>query len=198
MGTRLRSGIAVLLGVCFCSVAFAADNGAKAVKGSKQAKQPRVGAERAKVIVSAYKALILTKPADKTCKDADSACRIDITAYPTTGKDGEPLCYLQLPEKITFDKKAASGTKDKAITWKLDPNNLEVEFHDKYGILLVNPGPNSQTEVKSPRTDQYTFEAIHHREKANKAAYIPIVTFKAGPNATEGVCATSDPQIVND
>ena len=141
-------------------------------------------------IIQDYRSVIFANP--QSCGNAD--CSVDITlAFPLV--DGKEVCVATIPPVITFTDSV--GGAPKTITWNVITGGRIIEFHSAHGILVVDDA-KSQIKPDNARTGPVTFSATNRHNAKGSATYVPVILFR--PTATESahVCATGDPQIIND
>ena len=178
MRSQIRFVTAVTLGtLVVCAAAIAA--------------KPTVDVEKAKILL-AYRGLLLDPP--KAC--TSDPCTVPISAYVISSSDGQNFCYVKFPESLTFAN-TSPGNPIKTITWSITTNGYLVEFHEQHGILVVDAGKKGQIIPDDSRTDELTYSAINKHRKKDVATYVPVVLYRANPGDAPSLCATGDPQIVN-
>jgi len=154
------------------------------------AKEPLVDAEKAKLL-SAYRALLLSP--EQPCNT--DPCQVTVSAN-LISFGTQTFCYVTFPVSLKFANTAA-GNPIKTITWTINTNGYLVEFHELHGILVVDAGKKGQIIPDDARTDNVTFSAINKHRKKDVATYVPVVLYRANSTDVPSLCATGDPQIVN-
>ena len=140
-------------------------------------------------IIQDYLSLVLANR--QLCGNAD--CSVDITlAFPLV--DGKEVCVATIPEAIEFT--GSVGGTPKTITWNVITGGRLVEFHSAHGILVVDDA-KSQIKPDNARTGPVTFSATNKHNEKGSATYVPVILFRPTPTESAHVCATGDPQIIN-
>jgi hypothetical protein len=152
--------------------------------------EPVINVEKAKILM-AYRALLLGPPQPCT----SDPCMVTISAN-VIASGAQTFCYVQFPASLTFAN-TSSGNPIKTITWSINTNGYLVEFHEHHGILVVDAGKKGQIIPDDSRTDELTYSAINKHRKKDVATYVPVVLYRANPTDVPSLCATGDPQIVN-
>jgi hypothetical protein len=178
----MRSQIPFVTAVAFATLAVCA---------AAIAKEPVIDVEKAKILL-AYRALVLN-PTTQQC--TSDPCMVTVTAN-VISSDGQNLCYVTFPGTLKFVNTTAANPI-KTITWSITTNGYLVEFQQNHGILVVDPGQYAQIIPDDSRTDQLTYSAINKHRKKDLVTYVPVIIYKANPGDPPSVCATGDPQIVN-
>ena len=140
-------------------------------------------------IIEAYRSLIYTT--DQQCGNADCLVPITLSFVPVEGKE---VCIATFPEALVFTNSAGGGPK--VITWKINTGGRLIEFHTAHGILVVDDA-KSQIKPDNVRTDPVTFSATNKHNQQGSATYVPVILFRPTPTESAHVCATGDPQIIN-
>jgi hypothetical protein len=141
-------------------------------------------------IVAAYRRLFFSPAQD--C-NADP-CNVSIT--PTIVKvEEQDICIAKIPESLNFNNTNSSNLT-KTITWIVVPGGMLVEFHPKNGILLVDD-PKQQIKPDNARTNAVTYSAQNKHKQKGGATYVPVILYRSAADQAPSLCATGDPQIVN-
>jgi hypothetical protein len=146
-------------------------------------------------ILQAFRGLVLSAPQPCT----SDPCMVTVSInYVSTG--GQTLCYATFPVSLTFVN-TTSANPIKTIIWTIDPGTINpvgssVEFHKTRGILVVDRG-QGQIVPDDERTDAHTYSAINKHRKKDTATYVPVILYRTNPALAPSLCATADPQIVN-
>jgi hypothetical protein len=140
-------------------------------------------------IVANYRALIYRVP--QPCGDTDCAVQITLKVVPV---DGHNVCIVNLPESLIFTN--SEGGRPVEIAWTLNTGGYLVEFPTRSGIVVVDDA-KSQIDPDNQRTDMVTYKAKNKHNKKGSATYVPVVLYRAEAGQAPSVCASGDPQIVN-
>jgi len=152
-----------------------------------QAKAPVRDTELVKLI-EAYRLLFYSAP--QQCGGADCSVQITLTV---TSVDGQDICIAKLPSSIQFPN---TGNGQRNITWTLNTGGYLVEFPTKNGIMVIDD-PKTQIIPDPARTSPVAYGAKNKHNAKGTATYVPVVLYRSAADQPPGVCATGDPQIVN-
>jgi hypothetical protein len=192
MGRRIGFVAAVVLGtVLLGSASMAgAQEKAPAKRSAAIGKDARPDSLVLAKIVAAYRRLFFSPGQD--C-NADP-CNVSIT--PTIVKvEEQDICIAKIPESLNFNN-TNPGNPTKTINWIIAPGGMLVEFHAKNGILLVDD-VKQQIKPNNARTDTVTYSAQNKHKQREAATYVPVILYRSAADQAPSVCATGDPQIVN-
>jgi hypothetical protein len=203
MVNRIGFALAVVLGTSLLGGASIAAGQEKAPgppgAASGKARPPNLR-ELSKVelvkLVEGYRLLMYSPP--QNC--LDQSCDVPITTTVVTvmvqGQNID-VCVAQLPSEIDFTN-TNPGNAPLTITWKLNPSNPNpsMQFHATSGILTVFD-PNNQLNPDNSTPNTQMFKAQNKHKAKAAATYVPVILYQPSAGQPPGVCATGDPQIVN-
>jgi hypothetical protein len=141
-------------------------------------------------ISAAYRRLFFSPAQD--C--IDDPCKVPITLTIVKVEE-QDICIAKIPEALNF-KNTNSGNTTKTIKWIIDPGGMFIEFHAKNGILPVDDA-KQQIKPDPARTNAVTYGAQNKHKQQNVATYVPVILYRSAPDQAPSLCATGDPQIVN-
>ena len=192
MDSRIGFVAAVLLGALLLgspSVSEGQDT-AQAGRGAATGKGGQLDMSAPAKIGAAYRRLFFN-PA-QVC-DADP-CEVTITPTIVRAEE-QDICVAKIPESLTFNN-TNSANRPKTINLTIYPGGKLIEFHAKNGILLVDDA-RQQIRPDNARTNPVTYSAQNKHRQRGAATYVPVILYRSAADQAPSLCATGDPQIVN-
>ena len=158
--------------------------------GAATGKDGRADLQAQAKILEAYR-LLFYGPIHKCTADP---CIVPVTPS-IVAIGGQDICIAKLPESLEFSN-TSGANPPKTITWVINPGGKRIEFHASNGILMVD---NAKQQIKpdNARTNPVTYSAKNKHNQNDKPTYVPVILYWAVAGLPPSLCATGDPQIVN-